>query len=128
MQLLAVGSGGCIGTICRFLVNTIMLRKMATFPQSATLLVNLLGCLLIGILMAYLESQSNLSAALKMFIRLFLITGLLGSLTTFSTYGYEVFALLEKQQPQNAIAFLLANLIFGLAAVWLGATLTRLMV
>lgn len=125
MQLLAVGGGGCLGAICRFLVNTLMVRKVPAFPQSATLLVNVVGCLIIGFLMVYLERHSHLSAGIKLFLRLFLITGILGSLTTFSTYGYEVFALLEKQQLQSAIGFLLANLILGLVAVWLGIITAR---
>jgi len=126
IQVLAVGSGGFLGATCRFLVNSVVIRKVPAFPQAATLLVNVLGCFLIGIFVAWLENQPTTSNGIKLFVRLFLITGVLGSLTTFSTYGYEIYALFTNRQPTFAIAFLLANLIFGLTAVWLGISLTRL--
>ena len=58
--------------------------------------------------------------------RLVLVTGILGSLTTFSTCGYETFELLREQQVRTAVLSVAANLVFGLLAVWAGRSLTLL--
>ena len=87
----------------------------------ATLAVNLVGCFLIGLLSALFLARTDLPLAL----RTGLITGVLGGLTTFSSFSLEVLRLFENGQPGVAIAYLLSSLLGGLLAAWLGMLLVR---
>lgn len=119
-QLLAVGLGGFIGAITRYSVTEFMSRKFPGFP-AGTFVVNATGCLLIGILMAVVtHKQIHPSARVHEHVSLFLITGLLGSLTTFSTFGHETVSLLRNSELHHAFFNIAGNLLVGLFAVWLG--------
>lgn len=123
IQLLAVGLGGFVGAVSRWVLTGFVQRHVspAWFP-AGTLAVNLLGCLVIGVLMTLVTHAQQPPATW----RLFLVTGILGSLTTFSTFGYETFELLREQQVRMAVLSVAANLVFGLLAVWAGRSLTLL--
>ena len=99
------------------LVHRILPR--ATFPFG-TLSVNLIGCLLIGIVGGMAESRQMFGPEL----RVFMLVGLLGGFTTYSTFGYETFAMLRDGEALRASANLLVHVLLGLAAVWLGYTLS----
>ena len=121
-QLLAVGLGGFIGAIARYSITDFMSRKYPGFP-AGTLLVNATGCLLIGILMALVtHKQIHPSERVHEHVSLFLITGLLGSLTTFSTFGHETVSLIRNSELHHAFLNISGNLIVGFFAVWLGLT------
>lgn len=116
MNFLAVGLGGFVGAIARYAISGILQNRFPGFRPAGTLVVNLLGSLLIGFLMAIVISRPNFSHT----ARLFLITGILGSLTTFSTFGYETVELLREQEYRGALWNILSNLVVGLLAVGLG--------
>ena len=106
--IIAVASGGAIGATLRMLVNGFATKHFAyTFPLG-TLIVNLVGSLLIGMLFAYFHYNTSLSPHLKTF----LVTGLLGALTTYSTFAIESFFLLESGQYGQAFTNMALNL-FG---------------
>lgn len=88
---------------------------LATFPYG-TLLVNLLGCLTIGLLAGLAESRQLFGPEFRMFV----FIGVLGSFTTFSTFGYETFAMLRDADYMRAAANVGAQIIIGLTLVWLG--------
>lgn len=120
-NLLYIGIGGFIGAIARWGLSGLPHRWLdGSFPWG-TLLVNVLGCLAIGALMFLVEDRRMLTPQ----IRLLIITGFLGSLTTFSTFGYETLRLFENG-PGPALANIGANCIIGLAAVWLGWNAARM--
>jgi len=108
LTIIAVASGGAIGATLRFLINTAVNKSFIHALPLGTLTVNLLGSLLIGILFAYFHLNSALSPHLKTF----LTTGLLGALTTYSTFAIESFFLLESGQYGHAFANMALNL-FG---------------
>lgn len=116
MQLLAVGCGGFIGAISRYGI-TLGLAQLSgdRFPWG-TLVVNLIGCAFIGALMQLAILREDFSPALK----LFLVTGILGSLTTFSTFSYETIGLFERGDFKAALLYLGLNLVLGLLAVFAG--------
>ena len=116
MQLAAVASGGAVGAVSRFLLNSWAVKVWPRFVPAGTLLVNVLGCLLIGILVAVFETRGKDSQL----VRAFAVTGLLGSLTTFSTFGYQTIELAREGSPKLAIVNVVANLAIGLPAVMLG--------
>ena len=87
LTIIAVSSGGAIGATFRLLINALVNRHFVnTFPLG-TLAVNLLGSFLIGILFAYFHLNTSLSPHLKTFM----VTGILGALTTYSTFAIESF-------------------------------------
>ena len=124
-QILVVGLGGLVGAIARYVLTGLVQRRIfpGLFP-AGTLVVNSLGCLLIGILMALATQKRWLSPDAQ----LLLVTGVLGSLTTFSTFGYETVELLRQSQWRLAVLNVAANIVIGFAAVWIGHSLTRLAV
>ena len=88
---IAVAIGGAIGAITRYSIGQFMATKMGIYPWG-TVFVNIIGSLLIGIGMAYIEGHPNLTS----WIKLLCITGFLGGLTTFSTFIFEGYMLQEK--------------------------------
>ena len=108
LTILAVASGGAIGATLRLLINTAVNKSFIHALPLGTLAVNLLGSLLIGILFAYFHLNSSLSPHLKTFM----ITGILGALTTYSTFAIESFFLLEAGHYAHAFANMALNL-FG---------------
>ena len=123
MKLLVVGLGGFCGAIARYTLSGLAHRLTgATFPVG-TLMVNLLGCLAIGVLMALVEDRQWLSAEM----RLFLIIGLLGSMTTFSTMGHETVELLRDGSYLLSVANVLANVLLGIGAVIAGRAAAKIL-
>lgn len=119
---LIVGAGGFVGCITRYAVGVLVARLLGApvFPY-ATLVVNLVGCLLIGVLGGLAQTTRVLSPELQ----LLLITGILGGLTTYSTFGYQAVTLLRDGHLVTAVLFVAIHLLLGLSAVWLGLFLVR---
>lgn len=119
-SIIAVGIGGFFGSIFRYLISHyINISTHSTFPFG-TLTVNVVGSLLIGIIIATaLEGDLNKS------MRLLLATGFCGGFTTFSSFSYEFFSLLQHEQTGYAFLYAIASFIFGLAFVWLGFYLIK---
>ena len=120
LHLLFIGAGGALGAIARYALSTWIMRLSPGLFPAGTVAVNVVGCLLIGALMFLVEHSQSLGEN----ARLFLIVGLLGSLTTFSTVGYETFHFLRTGQPKLALATVAVNLAIGIAAVAIGWTAT----
>lgn len=120
-QLFVVGFGGFIGAIARWGLSGLVQRVAPYSFPLGTLLVNALGCLIIGGLMAAADGREWLSEE----GRLFLTIGILGSFTTFSTFGYDTFAMFRGGDMPMALANVGLNLVVGLAAVLAGNALTR---
>lgn len=119
--LFIIGAGSFLGGILRYLLSlTIQSKVLSLFPYG-TLSVNLIGCLLIGIVFG-LSEQTNMSGQLRMF----LVTGILGGFTTFSAFSYETFGLLREGQFFSAGMYVVASVILGLVATFLGYTLLKL--
>jgi len=106
--IIAVASGGAIGATLRLLLNGITNKYVVHALPLGTLAVNLLGSLLIGMLFAYFHFNTALSPHVKTF----LVTGVLGALTTYSTFAIESFFLLESGHYTHAFANMALNL-FG---------------
>lgn len=122
VKLLIIGSGGFVGAICRYLLAGLVTRltSPATFPYG-TLIVNITGCLLIGFGGGLIESRQIFSPEARAFV----FIGLLGSFTTFSTFGLESFKLAAHGQIVSTLCYIGFHLILGLSAVWLGHILSR---
>lgn len=113
----AVGCGGFIGALTRFYVSAWIGRASGEdFLFVGTMAVNLAGCFFIGVLAFTIGHTTAFSPTMQKL----LITGLLGSLTTFSTFAFESLQLLQSQRYGAAVANVGINLFAGLVLVWLG--------
>lgn len=114
---LCVGAGGFIGSVLRFGVGAAVARVFpaASFPF-ATLFVNVVGCFGIGLIAGVGEVRLPLNTEL----RVFLVVGLLGGFTTFSSFGNETMMLVRADAEWPALGNIVFNVAAGLAAVWIG--------
>jgi fluoride exporter len=117
IQCLLVGLGGSIGAVLRYLIENwaAELSKLLNFPFG-TFAANILGCLLIGFLFGIISISNVISSRAK----LFLITGFLGGLTTFSLFDLEIFEFILKSELIMALLNAFIQVIVGLFAVWVG--------
>jgi CrcB protein len=116
-QIALVGIGGMIGSVLRYLA-AIGFRP-TQFPY-ATLLVNIIGSLLIGMIMGWSAKQVNAD-----YWRLFLATGICGGFTTFSAFAWENLQLLQQQRYTQFCVYAGGTLILSLIAVAIGYWLTK---
>ncbi len=119
-SILLVGLGGFLGSVARYKLGGLVLHLTAQerFPYS-TFAVNILGCLVIGLL-------AGLSERYELFgpgTRLFLFTGLLGGFTTFSAFGLDAMFLVRRGELLVAALYAGASVVLGITAVWLGLKL-----
>lgn len=116
MTLLWIASGGALGASSRFWLGRYVHSLTGLRYPYGTLTVNVLGCLLMGILAAVLlEQEQNHSAA-----RQFLLIGFLGSFTTFSSFALETMNLAELEHGLAALMNVGLNVALCLLAVWIG--------
>ncbi len=116
----AVAIGGACGALARYGIALAAAMYVPRFSPLGTLVANLVGCLLIGVAMQAAQQHS-----LTDLQRQLIVTGFLGALTTFSTFGFQTIELLREQRYGAALGNVLANLLLGLAAVAVGLWLAR---
>jgi CrcB protein len=115
-QYLYIGLGGFLGSIARFgLASVIQNRTESLFPYG-TLAVNIIGCFVIGLLMTLFQERVTAGPNL----RLFLVIGLLGGFTTFSSFSYDTFAMLKSGNVMGAGLNAGLSLFGCLLATWAG--------
>jgi len=122
-QLLIVGLGGFIGSIARFLVSKLNLYWHFLSIPMGTLTVNIVGSFAIGIL-AGLSAKSEI---LTPDLRLFLMVGICGGFTTFSSFSNENLMLMQNGQFFSALLYTGFSILFGFTAVYLGYLTTNLL-
>jgi len=119
MNFLIVALGGALGASARYGVG--LLCAGAAFPW-ATLSVNLIGCTLMGFMFHVLGAQS--ASATK----LFLMTGILGGFTTFSAFGLDALNLYQRGDMSQALVYVAASVVLGIAGVAIGIAVARLVI
>lgn len=122
-NILFVGLGGFIGASLRYWLGGLVQdwSGSVTFPYG-TLAVNLIGCLVIGLLSQVAEARGVFTSQ----TRLLVFTGVLGGFTTFSTFGNETYNFLQDGENQLALLNVMVHIVLGLAAVWCGRALAHL--
>jgi CrcB protein len=122
LKILVVAVGGSIGAVSRYLVSTWAAERFgAGFPYG-TLIVNVVGCFIIGIFMTMTTERFIINP----YWRLLITVGFVGGLTTFSSFSYETFRLLEDADMMMAFYNIALNLALGFFATWLGIGAARL--
>lgn len=123
MQWLMIAIGGAIGASLRYAVS---LASFALFGRAfpyGTLCVNVLGSFLIGLLYIIFLERMMVSPEL----RAFLLIGVLGAFTTFSSFSLETLNLVEMGQLLAAISNIILNVCLCLLAVWLGSNIGKML-
>jgi fluoride exporter len=113
---LIVGVGGFLGSILRFWLSGLAHRWFATAFPVGTLLVNVLGCLAIGVFWSVAENRQWSRPD----VRILVTVGILGGFTTFSAFGFETFQLLLGRRYAWVLANIAANVVLGILAVIAG--------
>ena len=115
-----IAVGGVLGTLCRYLLSAwIDERSQSSFPYG-TLVVNLTGCFIAGLLFPVLDH-----ASVSPELRLAVFTGFLGGFTTFSAYGLQTAVLANSEMVSLAALNVVLSNVGGLAMVWLGYGIGR---
>jgi CrcB protein len=123
-RFLLVLVGGGLGSVLRYATTLAAVRFLSpTFPFG-TLIVNLAGCFLIG----FVHGLATLTTRISPETRLFLTTGVMGGMTTYSSFNYESLFMLEQGQMAQAIAYILAMLVGCVVAGLLGTYGARALV
>lgn len=118
---LLAGVGGFIGTLLRFGVQRLsVFWGLISFPFG-TFAVNLLGSLVIGIVYGITERGNYLTPE----TRIFLATGICGGFTTFSSFTLDTLTLMRQGQHAYAATYVVASVLLGLAATYVGFTITK---
>lgn len=118
-KLMAVAFGGSIGAVLRYLVFFYFERFHKSIFPWPTLIVNLTGAFLIGLLWGYFE-RYYVSPGLRMFI----FIGVLGSFTTFSTFAFDTLSLIHDGHYRNMLLYVFGSNILGFGLAFLGFYLT----
>ena len=119
-EVVAVALGGAVGSVARYAVALAITRIPNGFPWGI-LVANVAGCFLIGAI----GQWCDLAAVVPAWLRPLVITGFLGGLTTFSSFGYDTLRLIHAGEHAAAAGNVVANLLLGLGAVWLGMLVVR---
>ena len=121
-RILIVGLGGFLGTVLRYIISTATAKYFGDFPIG-TLIVNVLGGFIMGFIM---EASTNIWP-ISANARIFLTTGILGGLTTFSTFSYETISFFSDGKYLMGGMNAGLNLFPALFACWLGKTVAQLL-
>ena len=117
MTWIAVAIGGALGSIARHFVNVGLARRLEPSIPYATLVVNIVGCTVIGALAGRIAGgRLHLSPTMRTFV----FVGVLGGFTTFSSFGLDTFTLGHGGDHVAAVWNVIAQVGLGLGGVWLG--------
>ncbi|MGV9883597.1 fluoride efflux transporter CrcB [Streptomyces sp. NPDC003006] len=120
MNWLLVIAGGMIGAPLRYLTDRAVQTRHGTVFPWGTFTVNVVGCLILGVLTGAVTAGAASSAT-----KLFLGTGLCGALTTYSTFSYETLRLAEEGARFYAVANALGSVVAGLGAAFAGVAVAE---
>ncbi len=120
INCLLVGLGGFAGSILRYLVGLIPLKKYTNFPVN-TLIINVAGAFLIGLVVAVFSKNVNLDSRLLLMLKV----GICGGFTTFSSFALESLDLFKAGHWVMALLYIVLSAVLGIAAVYCGELLAR---
>ena len=121
MTYLYLSVGGILGTISRYILGGLVQRWMGLGFPYGTFMINLTGCFVIGLAATLAGDRLHSSVPLRSFF----FIGFLGAYTTFSTYMFESFKLLQEGKMALGMANLLGSVLLGFLALWLGVLVAR---
>ena len=123
-HVVAIAVGGAVGAVCRHVVNLACSRLFGSHFAFGTMTANVIGCFLLGMLIPLGTAEIPRWGAIT---HSALTVGFLGALTTFSTFGFETARFFENAQHGYGVLNIAGNMLFGLAAVYGGLQLGRVL-
>ncbi len=120
-RYLLTGLGGFLGAIARLWVGTAITERLGVRFPYGTFVINMSGCLIIGIVLAFLNARPGVSPGWRFFFPI----GFIGAYTTFSSFEYETLAHVHAGQPGTALLYVTLSVLLGFAFVWLGVAAGR---
>jgi fluoride exporter len=121
LKYLMVGVGGCLGSILRFWLGSYIGGRLGTRFPYGTFVINVTGSFLIGMVLTMLAEKTQWSPNWRYLIPI----GFIGGYTTFSTFEYETFRLVQDGQMVTAMLNVVGSVVVGFAGVWAGAVAGR---
>lgn len=121
-RALIVAAGGAVGCALRYSIAAYLTSRFGSAYPWGTTAVNLLGALVFGVVWSVTETSSAATA-----IRLFVLTGMMGGLTTFSTLAFEITEALMSRRAPVALLHTCVHAVVGVLAMWSGLNLGRLL-
>ncbi|WP_347263763.1 fluoride efflux transporter CrcB [Nitrobacter sp.] len=119
--ILAVAAGGALGSVARYLVGIGFGKWLGPKFPWGTLFINVTGSLLIGIFAGLFAVRWSLPQA----ARIFLVVGICGGYTTFSTFSLDTFYLIERGEMASAAAYMIASVVLSVGALIAGIQIVR---
>ena len=123
MKILIIGFGGFIGAILRYSISGWIHKLFGSGMPYGTLAVNVIGSFILGFILFYSEDRQSFSPLWRTFIAV----GIMGALTTFSTFSYETFAMIQESLYLKAVWNITLNIITTILAIWAGMVLSRIL-
>lgn len=124
LNVLAVFLGGGIGAVLRYLTGVLFVQYLKFHLPLPTFVVNVVGCFILGFVYVLCLEKFQLNPALKLLITV----GFCGGLTTFSTFSFEIFDMIQNLQYIHAALYTIVSLVIGVVAVLLGGYLCRIFI
>ena len=121
MKWFLIAAGGAVGSVLRYALQGLVQRGTTSGFPLGTLVVNLAGCLAIGFLMATFTGPKLIREE----YRIGIIVGILGGFTTFSTFGWETFSLINDREFSFAALYVILSCGLGIFGVWAGCRLSE---
>ena len=112
LDIVAVGCGGFIGAVLRYLIGLIPVNESTVFPIK-TFLINVVGCILIGLIAVYAGKHAEVNPKLILFLKV----GICGGFTTFSTFALESTDLIKGGHAGVAVLYVLLSVIVGVSVI-----------
>lgn len=120
IECIIVGAGGFVGAVCRYLIGMIPLKEGCAFPIK-TLMINIVGSFMIGIVVALASETDFLNPRTVLFLKV----GICGGFTTFSSFTLESADLIKSGKMQLAVIYTILSIILGVLAVFAGQGIVR---
>ena len=120
IECIIVGAGGFVGAVCRYLIGMIPLKEGCAFPIK-TLMINIVGSFMIGIVVALASETDFLNPRTVLFLKV----GICGGFTTFSSFTLESADLIKSGKMQLAVIYTILSIILGVMAVFAGQGIVR---
>ena len=113
LNIIAVGLGGVVGAVCRYLIGLVPLKEVTVFPIK-TFIINIVGCIVIGLITVVATRNNNMNPNMLLFLKV----GVCGGFTTFSTFALESAELMKNGNPLIALVYMLGSVVVGVGVIF----------
>jgi len=120
-RFLLIAVGGSLGALARYGVSFWVQERVAGAFPYGTFIVNISGCLIMGLVMTRLNEGAEVSVNWRFLVPV----GFIGAYTTFSSFEFEMFRLAEQGASLVGLAYMVSSLVLGYVALWLGVIAAR---